>query len=59
MGVISAVTGVSSGIILAVSRNRRKKLVAQTDYLIDEKAVYNSIIGYISRAIEDRFISPD
>ena len=58
-GAVSAVTGVSSAIVLVISRNRRKKLLVLTDALIIEKSVLNSILSYISRAIEDRFISDD
>jgi hypothetical protein len=59
MGVVSAVTGASSAIILVFSRNRRKKQSALTDALILEKSVYNSIMSYISREIDDKLISHD
>ena len=59
MGVISAVTGAASAIVLVFCRNRRKKQALITKALIDEKTVYNSIINYISKAIDDRFISDD
>ena len=59
LGIISAVTGVSSGIVLAISRSRRKKLSSVTDCLIAEKSTYNAIIAYISKAINDSFITDD
>ena len=59
MGVLSAVTGATSAVILLISRNRRKKMVANVKTLIDEKTVYNSIVNYISKAIDDKFITDD
>ena len=59
LGIISAVSGVTSGIILAISRSRRKKLSQVTDYLISEKSTYNAIINYVSKAINDSFITDD
>ena len=59
LGIISVVTGVSSGIVLAISRSRRKKLSSVTDCLIAEKSTYNAIIAYISKAINDSFITDD
>ena len=59
LGAISAVSGVVSGIVLAVSRNRRRKLQDINGLLINEKSTYNAILNYISKAINDSFISDD
>jgi hypothetical protein len=59
LGSISAVAGVASAITLAVSRNRRIKLARLTKHLIDEKSVYNAIIVYVSKALNDSYISDE
>lgn len=59
LGTISAVTGVASAAVLLISRNRRQKISLLMKALIDEKSVYNAIISYISKAINDAFITDD
>ena len=59
LGVVSAVAGISSGIILAVSRNRRRKMQLINKQLVKEKSTYNAILNYISKAINDSFITDD